>query len=126
MNKETILQHVALQNTDKKEAEIFFSNILGLQLIKIFAITKELSKSIFGIKEDVNIQVYGNEKTQFEVFITKNQRKHGFEHICIKIKNKEEFIKRCKKHDIKPIFVKKGEKTLLFIRDFSGNLYEIK
>lgn len=126
MNKETILQHVALQYTDKKQANIFFTKILGLQPIKTFDIKGELSEQIFGINENVNIQVYANDKAYFEIFITKKPVDHGFEHVCIEINNKEEFIERCKKHGIEPFFVKKGEKTLLFIKDFSNNLFEIK
>ena len=124
MNIKTRLQHVALQNTNKKKTEIFFKKILGLQHIKTFTLTKEVTNEIFGI--NIDVQVYNNGKTQFEIFITKNQKDYGFEHTCIEINNKEEFIKRCKKYDIKLIFIKKGEKTLLFVKDFSGNLFEIK
>jgi hypothetical protein len=126
MIKETVLQHVALQYTDKKQADIFFIKILGLQPIKSFDLSEELSEQIFGIKEIAKIQVYANDKAYFEIFITKKPVDHGFEHVCIKIGNKEEFIENCKKHGIKPFFVKKGEKTLLFVKDFSNNLFEIK
>jgi catechol 2,3-dioxygenase-like lactoylglutathione lyase family enzyme len=126
MNEETIFQHVALQCTDKEKAEIFFNEILGLTLIKTYELSEKLSEDIFEIKKRVNIMVYGNEKTYFEVFLTEQQIYHSFEHICIEIKDKETFIERCIKNGINPIYVKKGEKTLLFIRDFAHNLYEIK
>jgi len=126
MNEKTALQHVALQYNDRKKAEIFFTKILGLTLKKTFIVSKELSNNIFGIKEEVIVDAYSNEKTYIEIFITKNQRKQGYEHIGLEIKNKEEFIKRCKKYDIEPIFVKKGERTLLFIKDYAENLFEIK
>ena len=60
------------------------------------------------------------------VFITNIQTKYNYEHTCIEIYNKVEFIKRCKKYKIEPIYVKKDNKTLLFIKDFSGYLFEIK
>ena len=126
MAEETILKHVALQYSDKKQADIFFIKVLGLQLQKTFTISEKLTYDIFGIKEEILITVYENENTCFEIFITEKQTNNNFEHTCIQINNKEEFIKRCLNYGIKPIYVKKGEKTLLFIKDFAGNLFEIK
>lgn len=126
MKERTIIQHVALQFNDKKQAEIFFTKILGLSLIKNFTLPTELSDEIFGIKEEVEAAVYGNDHTCFEVFITKNQSKPVYEHVCIEINNKEEFVERCEKFNIETKFVKKGLKTLLFIKDYAGNLYEVK
>jgi len=118
--------HVALHYYDRKQAEIFFNKILKLPLKKTFTISKELSNSIFEINEEVIVDVYGNGEACFEVFITKIQTKYCYEHICIEINDKKEFIKRCNNYGIKPIFVKKGVKTLLFIKDYVGNLFEIK
>ena len=126
MAEDTILKHVALQYSDKKQADIFFTNILGIQLKKTFTLAKDLTKDIFGIEQEIFIAVYENENTCFEIFITDKQTDYFFEHTCIEINNKEEFIKRCEKYGIKPLFVKKGEKTLLFIKDFAGNLFEVK
>ena len=126
MNEKTVFRHVALHYSDRKKAETFFTKILGLPLFKTFSLTEELSNEIFGIKEEVIVDVYANEDAYFEIFITKIQTKQGYKHICIEINSKEEFIERCRKYDIEPIFVKKGEKTLLFIKDYSDNLFEIK
>lgn len=118
--------HVALQYSDRKKADIFFNKILGLKLDKSFSLSKDLSKDIFGLSEEVIVDVYKNDEACFEVFITDIQTNYSFEHTCIEIENKVEFLKRCKSYEIEPIFVKKGVKTLLFIKDFSGNLFEIK
>lgn len=126
MSEKTVVKHIALQYSDKKKADIFFTEILGLKLEKTFTITKELSNEIFGIKEETTIYAYTNKETYFEIFITDKPSKHGYEHVCIEINNKEEFVEQCKKYGIKPMFIKKGDKTLLFIKDFNGNLYEIK
>lgn len=126
MKKETKTLHVALQNSDRKQAEIFYKKILNLQFNKTFSLSKELSNQIFKIYEEVTVDVYCNEESYFEIFITKTKNQIGFNHICIKIEDKKDLIKRCKKYNIDPLFVKKGEKTLLFIRDFSDNLFEIK
>jgi catechol 2,3-dioxygenase-like lactoylglutathione lyase family enzyme len=126
MCEKTTLQHVALQYTDSKKADIFFTKILGLTLEKEFCLSEDLSDRIFGIKENVDIKIYGDKQIKFEIFFSQKPKNIGFEHICIEIQDKERFIERCNKYDIKPIFVKKGEKILLFIKDYADNLFEIK
>jgi catechol 2,3-dioxygenase-like lactoylglutathione lyase family enzyme len=118
--------HVALQYSDRKKADIFFNKILGLSLEKTFSLSKDLSKDIFGVSEELIVDVYKNDEACFEVFITGIKTNNSFEHTCIEIENMAEFLRRCKEYGIEPIFVKKGVKTLLFIKDFSGNLFEIK
>ena len=126
MCEKTMLQHIALQCNNSKKAEIFFTKILELTLEKEFSLQENLTNEIFGIKENVDVKIYGNEQTKFEIFITQKLQNIGFEHTCIEIDDKEKFIERCNKYDIKPMFVKKGEKTLFFVKDFAGNLFEIK
>lgn len=122
-----VLHHVALQYMSKTDMEIFFTKILGLQLEKSFTIDSVLSDKIFGISEDIEIFVYNNEETRFEIFITKQQKPmKNFEHTCIIINNKEDFINRCKQQGLKPNIVDKDGKKLLFLKDFSGNLFEVK
>lgn len=126
MSEEVNFKHVALQYKDRKKAEIFFTKVLEIPLKKTFTVSKELAESIFGIEEEVIVDVYDNEKICFEVFVTKRQTKHSYEHTCVEIKDKDGFIRKCKEHGIEPNFVKKELKTLIFIRDFADNLYEIK
>ena len=126
MEERTLLNHVALKCNDEEGAKTFFTDVLGLPLIKKFGISGEISEAIFGIKENVDILVYDNNETRFEVFIGKVGKKHGYEHTCIEVEDKIEFINRCRKHDIEPMTIKKEGKNLLFIRDYSGNLFEVK
>lgn len=126
MNKEISLNHVGLQCLERKKAEIFFTKVLQIPKIRTFEVSEELSEAIFGIKNSVEIDVYDNGKTKFEVFITKKMKDFFYEHVCLEVDNKKEFIKRCKKYGIEPLLVRKEGKDLLFIRDFSDNLYEVK
>lgn len=126
MNQKTAIKHVGIQNNDRESARIFFKEILGLDFKKTFSLSNDLSNKIFGIDEDVKIDVYENDYSYFEVFITKNNPNNKYQHICIKIENKKQLIDKCKCHGLEPIVVNKNGKKLLFIRDFSGNLYEVK
>jgi len=126
MSQKTVIQHIALQYANKEQADIFFKEILGLDLVKNFKLYKELSKPIFGKPGDVDVFVYSNEESVFEIFITNSKTEYIFNHVCIKVSDKEQFVKKCEKNNLKPFFVKKGDKKLLFVRDYADNLYEIK
>ena len=43
----TTLNHIALQYDNKKEADIFFTDILGIKKIRSFDLTESFSKEIF-------------------------------------------------------------------------------
>ena len=122
----TSLNHIALQYINRKEAKIFFTDILGIPKTRSFTLSAQLSEEVFGIEKTVDIDVFDNGNVIFEIFITDDKSKSSFSHICIEIENREEFIKSCKKNGLKPYIIPKGEKQLLFVRDFSDNLYEIK
>ncbi len=126
MAEGALLNHVALQCNDKEKIETFFTEVLGLPIKKKFTVSGELSEAIFGINESVDVEAYDNNETRFEIFITQTEEKHGYGHVCIEIDNKKEFIDRCKQYGIKPMFITESGKNLLFVRDFSGNLFEIK
>ncbi len=123
---EVSMQHVALQYSEKAKADIFFKEILGLDLLKDFKLSVELSKQIFDVSEEVNVFVYANKECFLEIFITPYKTDCIFNHVCIKVPDKKEFVNKCEKNNLKPYFVDKGDKKLLFVRDHSDNLYEIK
>jgi len=126
MAEGTLLNHIALICNDKEKAETFFTEILGIPINKRFTVSRELSETIFGIDESVDVEVYDDNETRFEIFITKAEGKRSYVHVCIEIDNKKKFIDSCKKYGIKPMFITKGDKNLLFVKDFSDNLFEIK
>jgi catechol 2,3-dioxygenase-like lactoylglutathione lyase family enzyme len=121
----SIIQHVAVHCRSHQHAESFFSGILGLPKVKSTLLSKELSTAIFDIDQEVCFELYDDGATRFEVFITKRPPVLTFAHICIAVDDKEDFIARCETKGLKPFFVEKNAKQLLFVRDFSGNLFEV-
>jgi len=126
MKEKATMQHVALQYAEKEKADIFFKEILGLKLIKDFKLQENLSKKIFDVSEEADVFVYGNEDAVFEIFITPHTTDYVFNHVCIKVPNKEDFVKKCEKNNLKPFFVYKDNRKLLFTKDYFNNLYEVK
>jgi len=125
MNQEVRLNHVALNCRNKEKAEVFFTKIFDIPKIKTFTLASTLSKSIFGLNQRVEVDVYDNGTTRFEIFSGGNKNS-SYEHTCIEVNDKKELISRCKKYNLKPVIIKKDGKDLLFLKDFSDNLYEIK
>jgi catechol 2,3-dioxygenase-like lactoylglutathione lyase family enzyme len=121
-----MVNHIGLQYSDKAEAEIFFSKVLGFSKVREFTVPEELAEAIFGIRKSVEVVDYGDDRIKFEIFFTDQPLSYVYEHIGLNVPNKTEFIERCKNNGIEPIIAKKGEKDLLFIKDFAGHLYEIK
>lgn len=125
MKNGVLVQHVAVEYSSPELAERFFSLILGLPKVKSSLLSKELSEKIFKIKNEVRFDFYDDGTTRFEVFIAQQPRQAGFAHVCIAVDDKKGFISRCTEQGLTPFFVQKGDRELLFVRDFSGNLYEV-
>ena len=125
MPEGTIVQHAALEYARKEQADLFFKEILGLETIKTTLLSRALSFAIFGIDTDVEMVVYANETARFEVFIHSKRKEHSYDHVGLKIADRDDFVIRCKQHGLKPFFIQKDDKQLLFVRDFSGYLFEI-
>jgi len=119
------ISHIALQCPNEKKANIFFNKILGLKQKSEFILPSSLSMNIFGIGKSLKVKVFSEKSISFEIFITKQKPRIVFEHICLFVENKQNLINKCKKYGIK-ILNNSNYKQCLFIRDFSGYLYEIK
>ena len=125
MAKEVVIQHVAVECSDQQSADRFFTTILKIPKIKSTLLSKELSAVIFGINKNVPIEIYDNGKMRVEVFINTTRREPTYDHICIKVDDKSDFFTECKQQGLDPFFVEKEGKQLLFVRDFSKNLFEV-
>ena len=126
MSTSPCLLHAAVHCDTEEHAHMFFTEILGLKPVKSFSIDETLSKTIFSISKPVDIRVFGNDSMQIEVFIHPYRHRPSFNHLCLQVGDTAVFIERCKKYGLMPYHVQKGERQLLFVRDFIDNLYEIK
>ena len=121
-----MLQHVALEVVETKRSALFFAEILGLSKAKAITMSKQLNRDIFGNDEEVEMETWENEHLCLEVFVTGKSVKPSYQHLCLAVPDKKTFVSRCAAHDVTVITAKKGEKEILFVKDYSGNLYEIK
>lgn len=126
MNKNSLINHIALCANSDEDANEFFSVLLDIPFVRKFNISKELAYKIFKIMDDVTVLVYENKNLKFEIFITESNYNKIFNHICLEIDNKDNLIKKCKENNIIYFYVDKEDKKLLFLKDNFGNLFEIK
>lgn len=124
-----LLSHVALTMDSMSHAVGFYEKLLNARLIKEFQVSNDLVMNIFGIdteESEISVLVFEIENSQFEIFITGEKHVNRFDHVCIEVENMKSFIKQCTELDVIVSLIPKGEKKLVFIQDFVGNLFEIK
>ena len=123
-----LLRHVALTCSSEKKSDRFYKDLLGLQKSEPKILPVALSRDIFNIVAELVMINYRNEQVHFEIFITDHSVNHGrqVEHTCLEVDDLPDFIKKCNERGIDISQIPKGDRILTFIRDFDGNLFEIK
>lgn len=123
-----MLQHVAVTCSSEKKADRFYKNLLGLEKSGPKILASSLCMAIFRVDSELLMINYLGESVHFEVFITGHaaDRKRQIEHICLKVDDLQCFLKKCDDLDIQVSQIPKGDRILIFIRDYDGNLFEIK
>jgi catechol 2,3-dioxygenase-like lactoylglutathione lyase family enzyme len=122
------LNHVALVCSSEENANDFYGGILGLQRMRTSVLPNDLARQIFGIDRECQMLVYGNDRFTAEVFVAENLPggERSFEHVCLEVEDVEAFVVECEAGGVTVNRVLKGERLLTFVRDFDGNLFEIK
>ena len=120
-----MLKHVALEVNDRNQAALFFTRILGLSKTKSSTLSTDLGRALFGKSDTVEMETWANDDMCLEVFITDSPAPATYRHLCLSVPDREAFVANCKSNDVALITAQKGDRELLFIKDFSGNLYEI-
>ena len=119
-------QHLGLMITEKADIREFYQEILGMEIQREFTLKSELAGQIFNRDRDINI-VAGRIGNLFvEIFLADEKPDAAWEHICLITENRAELIAACRANKYAVLVIKKEPFDLVFIRDRSGNLFEIK
>jgi catechol 2,3-dioxygenase-like lactoylglutathione lyase family enzyme len=91
-------------------------------------LNEPLTEQIFGRAHECKIILYGNEYFAIEVFVTARAQEKGpsFEHLCLEVEKREDFLAQCQSNGIEVKRIPKGDSLLVFIEDYDGNLFEVK
>ncbi len=123
-----VLKHVALVCGSKENSDKFYERLLGLAKINSKILPRELSRQIFDLDSELQIINYAGDSIHFEIFINSKESSDvkRIVHVCLEIEDMEAFIKKCHALEAEILQIQKGDRLLLFIKDFDGNLFEIK
>ena len=123
-----ILKHVALVCGSKENSDKFYEKLLGLAKINSKILPRELSRQIFDLDSELQIINYADANLHFEIFINSKESidVKRIEHVCLEIEDMETFLRRCRAMEAEILQIPKGDKLLVFIKDFDGNLFELQ
>ncbi len=120
------LEHIGLTISDQGEINNFYQNILGFEQAKTFTLNKNLSGKIFDNFIDTPVFLMQKEKLVLEIFIYPDKVKQSFNHICLSVKDRETLVTKAEAQKYECIRIKRDVFDLIFIKDKSGNIFEIK
>ena len=123
-----LLNHVALVCSSEENSDRFFQDALGLEKMQSKIIPSYLSELIFGLEGEYKLVNYGNDSIMFEIFLSDRQYTEikKLDHVCIEVEHLGKFLTKCAKMRIEILRIPKGDSLMVFIRDYDGNLFEIK
>ena len=120
------LEHIAISITDKTDIKKFYRDILGMEKIKEFSLKKSLASEIFNINQETSVFLLEKDELILEIFVTDEQIKHNFNHICFSVKDRNILVEKAEQNNYQTICIKREFSDLIFIKDKSGNIFEIK
>ena len=123
-----IMRHAALTCSSEQNSDRFFQDVLGLEKEKPKTLAVSLAKAIFDVDTELAMINYHGENVHFEIFITGQpvKQSNAIDHVCLEVKDLHALLDKCRRLEMAVIQVPKGDRTLTFIRDDDGHLFEIK
>ncbi len=121
------LNHIGITNKSEDHALKFYRDFLGLEKTREILLPPELSNQLFSLSQEIKVLVFEKPGIKIEVFIS--DFKHAcpnFTHFGMMIDSFSEIAEKAQRFDAELIEGKHKDKTVYFLKDFSGNLIEIK
>lgn len=120
------LNHIAITISDISELEGFYRGLIGMKDVRSFNLIKDKAVKIFGIEKETTAYLLQKDNLFLEVFILPQIIEKGFNHICISVPDREELVKQAKHKSYVVVRIEREQFDLIFIKDNSGNIFEIK
>ena len=121
------LNHIGITNKSEEQALQFYRDFLGLEKTKEILLPPELSEQLFSLSQEIKVLVFERPGIKVEVFISDFQHANpNFTHFGLMLDNFSEVTEKAQRSHVDLIIGKHKDKTVYFLKDFSGNLIEIK
>ncbi|MBI2471373.1 MAG: VOC family protein [Planctomycetes bacterium] len=121
------LNHIGVTNKSEEQALRFYRDFLGLEKTREILLPPELSEQLFSIFQEIKVLVFEKTGIKIEVFISDFQHANpNFIHFGLMLDNFSEVTEKARRSHVDLVIGKHKDKTVYFLKDFSGNLIEIK
>ena len=121
------LNHIGITNKSVEQAIRFYQDFLSLEKTREILLPPELSEQLFSLSQEIKVLVFEKPGIKIEVFISDFQHANpNFTHFGMMLDNLSEVTEKAKRSRVDLIIGKHKDKTVYFLKDFSGNLIEIK
>ena len=123
-----LLKHAGLTCSTEDNADHFYRDLLGLNKSEPKTLPADLSRAIFNLDAELQMINYMDDRIHFEIFITTQPgiSQRPIDHLCLEVDDLSDFLENCRKLNVEINQIPKGDKTLTFIKDFDGNLFEMQ
>ena len=122
-----LLNHIGIINRNEDQALHFYRDFLGLEMTKEMLLAPELSDQLFSVSREVKLLVFEKKGIKVEVFISDFEpTRPDFAHFGLFVDNLSEITEKARQSGVEVIVGSYKDKTVYFLKDFSGNLIEIK
>lgn len=122
-----LLNHVGIINESEEKALRFYHGLLGFERTREFVVSPNLSDQLFSISQELKVLVFEREGIKIEVFICSEYMQPFPDPRHIGFLLDDFYVIKEKAQQMGVLIEgKTDEKTVYFLKDFSGNLIEIK
>ncbi len=128
MDKEHFaLLHAGICVRSKNEMEDFYQNILGFRQKYSFVIDVARAKALFDIEHEIEVFLLERKSVRIELFIADRMQKSAIQHLCFEMPFTNSWLAEVEQSGfLHHRFVNSHSKQTIFLKDKSGNLFEIK
>ncbi|NIQ38771.1 MAG: hypothetical protein GTN81_09295 [Proteobacteria bacterium] len=122
------VHHIAVVCQSEENADRFYRDLLGLEKIRTFVVSAELSRGCFDFDQSYEARTYAGKGMTFEVFVVKNldAPRLRLHHVGLEVEDHQKFLAMCREMGVEVRQVPKEDRIITMTKDFDGNLFEIK
>lgn len=124
-----VLNHIGIVNETEDQAIRFYSGFLGLKKTREFILPLELAEQLFNYPREIKMMVFENNGIKVEAFICPDCSKcpsPDVRHVGLFVDDLAVFLEKARQAGVEHIVGKTESKTVHFIKDFFGNMIEVK